>query len=133
MSSAIAIFSFSAVLYGLIGLWIQAGLPDRMPRLLEASSQESTSGSIASLYASLYHSMAAAVLSETIAGVLPSASSTLPPKPHSTAQKVVLASPVWLMAMPIGLPCFLRTFPCLSSSSQVLGGSGPAFWQCAML
>src|SRR4029434_8887737 len=104
-----------------------------MPRLLEASSHERTSGSIASLYASLYHSMAAAVLSETMAGVLPSDSSTLPPKPHSTAQKVVLASPVWLMAIPIGLPCFLSTLPCLSSSAHVLGGSSPALLKWAML
>ena len=49
MSSAIGIFSLRAVLYGLIGLWIQRALPERMPRLLEASSQERTSGSIASL------------------------------------------------------------------------------------
>src|ERR671937_2465804 len=116
-----------------MGLWIQASLPDRIPRLLEASSQDRTSGSMASLKASLYHSMARAVLSETSAGVLPSASSTLPPKPHRTAQNVVLASPVWLMAMPIGLPCFLRTLPCLSSSSHVLGGSRPALRKCAML
>src|SRR4030095_2421350 len=104
-----------------------------MPRLLEASSQERTSGSMASLYASLYHSMAAAVLSETIAGVLPSASSTLPPKPHRTAQNVVLASPVWLVAIPIGLPRFFDTLPGLSSASHVLVGSSPAFLKWAML
>ena len=79
MSSAMGIFSSSAALYGLIGLWIHEPLPDRMKRLFEASSQDSTSGSIASLYSSLYHSITCAVLSELIAGVLPSASRTLPP------------------------------------------------------
>ena len=77
--------------------------------------------------------MARAVLSETMAGVLPSASSTLPPKPHRMAQNVVLASPVWLMAMPTGVPCFLRTLPALSSSSHVRGGSWAALRNCAML
>ena len=38
----------SARLYGLIGLWIQEHFPARMHRLFEASSQDSTSGSIAS-------------------------------------------------------------------------------------
>ena len=49
MSSAIGIFSFKAALYGLTGLWIHDPLPERMKRLLPASSQERTSGSIASL------------------------------------------------------------------------------------
>src|SRR6267142_7081451 len=57
MSSAIGIFSFRAALYGLIGLWIHEPLPERMKRLLEASSQDRTSGSIASLNVSLYHSI----------------------------------------------------------------------------
>src|SRR5262245_50542216 len=105
-----------------MGLWIQEPLPDRMNRLLEASSQESTSGSIASRYISLYHSTSWTVLSELMAGVLPSASSTLPPKHHRIDQNVVLASLQWLMAIPMGLPCFLRILPCLSSSSQVFGG-----------
>src|SRR6059036_4138482 len=79
ISSAIGIDFASAAAYGLIGLWIQEHLPARMQRLFEASSQESTSGSIASRYSSLYHSITWAVLSLVIAGVLPSASSTLPP------------------------------------------------------
>src|SRR5215467_13697861 len=78
-SSAMGCLLASAELYGLIGLWIHEPLPERMKRLLPASSQERTSGSIASLYSSLYHSMTWAVLSEAIAGVLPSASSTLAP------------------------------------------------------
>src|SRR4030095_3617906 len=78
-SSAIGIFSFSAALYGLTGLWIHDPLPERMKRLFPASSQERTSGSIASLKSSLYHSMTWAVLSELMAGVLPSASITLAP------------------------------------------------------
>src|SRR5713226_7982724 len=49
MSSAMGIFSLRAALYGLIGLWIQEPLPERMKRLLPASSQDSTSGSMASL------------------------------------------------------------------------------------
>jgi len=48
MSSAIGILLASAVLYGLMGLWIHEPLPDRMKRLLDASSHEKTSGSIAS-------------------------------------------------------------------------------------
>src|SRR5216117_4283640 len=78
MSSAIGIFSFRAALYGLIGLWIHEPLPERMNRLLEASSHESTSASMALLYSSLYQSITCAVRSDTIAGVLPSASRTLP-------------------------------------------------------
>ncbi len=66
-------------MYGLIGLWIQEPLPERMKRLFEASSQDRTSGSIASAYSSLYHSMTSAVLSELMAGVFPSASSTFAP------------------------------------------------------
>ena len=111
MSSAIGIFLVMASAYGLIGLWIQEHLPARMQRLLEASSQARTSGSIASRYSSLYHSITWAVLSELIAGVLPSDSRTLPPWDHSTDQNVVLASAQWLMAMPTGLPCFLRILP----------------------
>src|ERR1051326_2159441 len=49
MSSAIGCLLASAALYGLTGLWIQAPLPERMKRLLPASSHERTSGSIASL------------------------------------------------------------------------------------
>src|SRR6267143_1576954 len=79
ISSAIGILLASAVLYALIGLWIHEPLPERMKRLLDASSHESTSGSMALLYSSLYHSITWAVLSDTIAGVLPSASRTLPP------------------------------------------------------
>src|SRR5262245_28652876 len=127
MSSAIGIFSLSAVLYGLIGLWIHAPLPERMKRLFDASSQESTSGSMASLYSSLYHSTTWAMRSELMAGVLPSASSTLAPKHQDTAQNVVLESPQWLIAMPTGVPCFFKTLPCLSSSSQLFGYSSPAF------
>src|SRR5256885_13613116 len=88
MSSAIGIFSFSAALYGLIGLWIHEPLPERMKRLLDASSQDSTSGSMASLKSSLYHSITCAVLSELIPGVLPSASMTLAPCDHATDQYV---------------------------------------------
>src|SRR5215470_18726907 len=118
----------SAELYGLIGLWIHEPLPERMKRLLPASSQERTSGSIASLYSSLYHSMTWAVLSETIPGVLPSASSTLAPYDHATDQYVECASEQWLMAMPTGVPCFFKILPCLRSSSHVFGGcSRPAF------
>src|SRR5258706_16025058 len=134
MSSAIGIFSLRAALYGLTGLWIHEPLPERMNRLLPASSQERTSGSIASLKSCLYHSMTCAVLSELIPGVLPSASSTLAPLDQATDQYVECASEQWLMGMPTGLPCFFNTLPCLSSSSQVLGGfSNPAFLKCAML
>src|SRR5437016_7219644 len=70
MSSAIGIFSFRAALYGLIGLWIHEPLPERMNRLLEASSQDRTSGSIASRKSSFHHSMTCAVLSELMAGVI---------------------------------------------------------------
>src|SRR5438132_1809807 len=104
-----------------------------MNRLLEASSHESTSGSMALLYSSLYQSITWAVRSDTIAGVLPSASRTLPPWHQNTDQKVVLESPQWLMAMPTGLPCRLRVLPCRSSSSHVFGYSSPAFAKCAML
>src|SRR5262245_57913237 len=133
MSSAIGIFSFRAALYGLMGLWIHAPLPDRMNRLFEASSHERTSGSIASLKSSFHHSMTCAVLSELIAGVLPSASNTFAPYDHKTDHAVVFASPQWLMAMPTGLPCFLRTLPCFKSSSHDFGCSNPAFLKCAML
>src|SRR5215468_5355711 len=75
-----------------------------------------------------------AVLSETIPGVLPSASSTLAPYDHATDQYVECASEQWLMAMPTGVPCFLRILPCVRSSSQVFGGwSRPAFLSWAML
>src|SRR4029453_15580579 len=87
MSSVMGIFSFSAALYGLTGLWIHEPLPDRMKRLLPASSQARTSGSMASLKSSLYHSMTWAVLSELMAGVFPSASITLAPYDHETDQK----------------------------------------------
>src|SRR6267142_908337 len=100
MSSAIGIFSFRAALYGLIGLWIHEPLPERMKRLLEASSQDRISGSIASRKSSFHHSMACAV---------------------------VFASPQWLMAIPTGLPCFLSVLPWLSSSAHVFGVSSPAF------
>src|SRR5882724_3489342 len=86
MSSALGIFSLRAALYGLTGLWIHEPLPERMKRLLPASSQDRTSGSMASLKSSLYHSMTWAVLSELMAGVLPSASMTLAPYDHATDQ-----------------------------------------------
>src|SRR6266581_2121462 len=114
MSSAIGIFSLSAALYGLTGLWIHEPLPERMNRLLPASSHDRTSGSIA-------------VLSELIAGVLLSASMTLAPWDHATDQYVECASEQWLIGMPTGLPCFLRTLPILRRSSQVFGYSNPAF------
>src|SRR5215510_15913249 len=110
-SSAMGCLLARAELYGLIGLWIQEPLPERMKRLLPASSQDSTSGSMASRYSSLYHSITCAVLSESIAGVLPSASRALPPCDQRADQKVVFESAQWLMAMPTGLPCFLRAFP----------------------
>src|SRR5215813_13234669 len=113
MSSAIGIFSLSAALYGLMGLWIHDPLPERMNRLLEASSHDRTSGSIASLKSSFHHSMTCAVLSELMAGVLPSASKTFAPYDHKTDHAVVFASPQWLIAIPTGLPCFLRALPCL--------------------
>src|SRR5256885_17203722 len=49
MSSAMGCLLARAALYGLIGLWIHEPLPERMKRLLPASSHDSTSGSIASL------------------------------------------------------------------------------------
>ena len=49
MSSAMGCLLASAALYGLTGLWIQEPLPESRNRLLPASSQERTSGSIASL------------------------------------------------------------------------------------
>ena len=133
MSSAMGIFSFSAALYGLIGLWIHEPLPERMKRLFEASSHERTSGSIPSLYSSFHHSMTCAVLSELMAGVLPSASNTFAPYDHNTDHAVVFASPQWLMAIPTGLPCFLSALPCFSRSSHDFGCSKPAFLKCAML
>src|SRR5919204_4144322 len=133
MSSAMGIFSFSAALYGLMGLWIHEPLPERMKRLFEASSQDRTSGSIASLKSSFHHSITCAVLSELIAGVLPSASKTFAPYDHNTDHAVVFASPQWLIAMPTGLPCLLSALPCLSSSSHDFGCSNPAFLKCAML
>src|SRR5215470_3730772 len=78
--------------------------------------------------------MTLAVWSELMPGVLPSASKTFAPNDHATDQYVECASEQWLMAMPTGLPCFLSTLPCLSSSSQVLGGaSNPAFLKWAWL
>ena len=78
--------------------------------------------------------MTCAVLSETMPGVLPSASRTLAPYDHATDQYVLWASEQWLMGMPTGLPCFLRTFPIESSSAQVFGGaSNPAFLKWAWL
>src|SRR5437899_532080 len=133
ISSAIGSFFSTAATYGLIGLWIQDPLPETRKRFLEALSHDSTSGSMASRYSSLYHSTTWAALSLLIAGVLPSVSSTLPPLHHSTDQNVMLASVQWLMAMPTGLPCFLRIFPALSRSSQVFGGCSPAFLNCASL
>src|SRR5206468_963194 len=108
-------------------------LPARMHRLFEASSHESTSGSIASRYSSLYHSITCAVLSELIAGVLPSASITLAPYDHATDQKVEWASAQWLIAIPTGFPCLLRIRPDFRSSSHVFGVSSPAFLKWAML
>src|SRR6266478_8172033 len=127
MSSAMGCLLARAELYGLIGLWIHEPLPERMKRLLEASSQDRTSGSIASRKSSFHHSMTCAVLSELMAGVLPSASMTFAPYDHSTDHAVVFASPQWLMAIPTGLPCFLSVLPWLSSSAHVLGVSSPAF------
>ena len=49
MSSAMGCLFASAALYGLTGLWIQEPLPERRKRLLPESSQDSTSGSMASL------------------------------------------------------------------------------------
>src|SRR5215470_18471854 len=83
-SSAMGCLLASAELYGLTGLWIHEPLPERMKRLFPASSHDSTSGSMASLKSSLYHSMTWAVLSELIAGVLPSASITLAPYDQET-------------------------------------------------
>src|SRR5229473_2233433 len=77
--------------------------------------------------------MTCAVLSELMPGVLPSASSTLAPKDQATDQYVECASEQWLMAMPTGLPCFLRIRPSFSSSAHVFGGSRPAFLKWAML
>src|SRR5262245_31580266 len=79
ISSAIGIFFTTAATYGLIALWIHEPLPDRRKRLFEALSHDKTSGSIASLYSSLYHSITWAALSLLMAGVLPSVSITLPP------------------------------------------------------
>src|SRR5438132_4982678 len=119
ISSAIGILFASAALYGLIGLWIHEHLPARMHRLFEASSHESTSGSIASRYSSLYHSITCAVLSELIAGVLPSASITLAPYDHATDQKVEWASAQWLIAIPTGFPCLLRCAIVSTRTSQL--------------
>src|SRR5262245_39273864 len=91
-SSAMGCLLARAALYGLTGLWIHEPLPDRMKRLLPASSQDRTSGSIASLKSSLYHSTTWAVLSELMPGVLPSASSTLAPYDQETDQYVLWAS-----------------------------------------
>src|SRR3989442_15756739 len=126
MSSAIGIFSFRAALYGLIGLWIHEPLPERMNRLLEASSQDRTSGSIASRKSSFHHSMTCAVLSELMAGVLPSASMTFAPYDPSTDPAVGFASPQWLMATPPRVPRFFSVLPWLSSSPPVFGVSSPA-------
>src|SRR2546426_9466286 len=89
--------------------------------------------SIASRYSSLYHSITCAVLSELIAGVLPSASITLAPYDHATDQKVEWASAQWLIAIPTGFPCLLRIRPDFRSSSHVFGVSSPAFLKWAML
>ena len=43
------------------------------------------------------------------------------------------ASEQWLIGMPTGLPCFLRSLPWCSNSSHVFGCSSPAFLKCAML
>src|SRR5687767_9994886 len=107
MSPAIGSFSFSAATYGLIAFWVQEPLPERMKRLLEVSSHDRTSGSIASLKSSLHHSITWAVLAELIAGVLPSASTTFAPWDHISDHCVLLASRHRLMGMPTGLPCFL--------------------------
>src|SRR5207247_9754663 len=116
-----------------IGLWTVESWPARMHRWLEASAHESTSGSIASRYSSLYHSITCAVLSELIAAVLPSASITLAPYDHATDQKVEWAYAQWLIATPTGFPCLLRIRPDFRSSSHVFGVSSPAFLKWAML
>ena len=101
--------------------------------MFEALSQDSTSGSMAFAYRSLYHSTTWAALSLLMAGVLPSVSSTLPPWHHRIDQNEMLASVQWLIAIPTGLPCFLRIFPALRRSSQVFGGWSPALLKCASL
>src|SRR5215470_9643757 len=121
----------TAATYGLIALWIQEPLPERRKRLLEELSQDSTSGSMAFAYTSLYHSTTCAALSLLMAGVLPSASSTLPPLHQRIDQNEMLASVQWLIGIPMGLPCFLRIFPAFRTSSQVFGGWTPAFLKCA--
>src|SRR5713226_9939976 len=78
--------------------------------------------------------MTCAVLSETMPGVLPSASTTFAPYDQATDQYVECASLQWLIGMPTGLPCFLSTFPIFRSSSHVFGGpSKPAFLKWAWL
>src|SRR5215467_3806101 len=73
------ILSFFADSKALMGLWMAMHLPALRHRLLLASSQASTSGSIASVYSRLTNSMASRVSGELIVTVSPSFATYDPP------------------------------------------------------
>src|SRR5215467_9803974 len=81
--SASAGFDFWIVRYAEIGLWIHEPRPEARKRLLPASSHDSTSGSIASLYSALTYLTTSKVALESIVTCLPVSSHTDAPALHS--------------------------------------------------
>src|SRR3989442_9808525 len=84
MPSAVTSLRCLAMMYALTGLWIQPALPCWIDSLLLASDHDSTSGSMQSRNIFLYHSIVCTVAGELMRTVLPSLSTSMPPKDHST-------------------------------------------------
>src|SRR5215471_2576462 len=97
-------------------------VPDRNARLLLVSSQASPPSSQASFHRPtvyLTDSIVSLVLSTT---VLPSASTSLPPKDHNVGYHQPGASPnVWPAVWPIGRPLAFNFLPASRKVSQVSG------------
>src|SRR5207248_10883460 len=117
---------FSIVRRALIGLWIQAPLPEARSWLLAVSSQERTSSVIALLYSSSPNLRASLTSGALIVTVLLSAATVDPPNDQmSVCQEDSESLHFWLTAMPIWLPFSFRSTPALSKSSQVSTGFRP--------
>src|SRR5262249_52982140 len=99
-------------------------VPDRKARLLLVSSQARPPSSMASFQKPTANLTASIDSLELMATVLPSFSTSLPPKDHRNGYQKLGASPkVWPAVCPIGKPLALSFLPASRYSCQVLGNS----------
>src|SRR5215831_10214573 len=111
----------SVVRYAEMASWTQQATPEARYRLSEASSQENTSGVMASSKSALAKRRNSRSSFESRVGLAPEGSASVPPWLKNIERHIRFASAHWESAMPVGWPLGLSVRAATRANSQVSG------------